>query len=150
MKLGASASEQAASHLRIGKICKPHEIDGMRVVCRVSPLNSLFHYRSAEIRTRQLAREVLDITASHIRPGITTLELDQIVHELCIERNSYPSPLGYYRFPRSVCTSVNEVICHGAFEPRLASDALTLSVCGRRQVSRMLDRLKRATSSTST
>lgn len=63
----------------------------------------------------QLAREVLDIAAAAIRPGITTLELDEIVHAECMKRDSYPSPLNYRNFPRSVCTSVNEVICHGQF-----------------------------------
>ena len=47
------------------------------------------------------------------RPGVTTDEIDAYVHELCIERNAYPSPLNYNRYPKSVCTSVNEVICHG-------------------------------------
>jgi len=61
----------------------------------------------------QLAREVLDIAASHIRPGITTDEIDAVVHQACIERNAYPSPLNYRHFPKSVCTSINEVICHG-------------------------------------
>jgi len=63
---------------------------------------------------RQYAREVLDIAAAAIRPGVTTLEIDEIVHAECLKRDSYPSPLGYHLFPRSVCTSVNEVICHGA------------------------------------
>ncbi|TDL27442.1 methionine aminopeptidase [Rickenella mellea] len=61
----------------------------------------------------KLGREVLDIAASHVRPGISTDELDEIVHNATIERNAYPSPLNYKRFPKSVCTSVNEVICHG-------------------------------------
>ncbi|KAJ8495024.1 hypothetical protein ONZ45_g13042 [Pleurotus djamor] len=61
----------------------------------------------------RLGREVLDLAASHIRPGITTDEIDEIVHNACIERNAYPSPLNYNNFPKSVCTSVNEVICHG-------------------------------------
>ncbi|KAG5654532.1 hypothetical protein H0H81_001173 [Sphagnurus paluster] len=66
----------------------------------------------------RLAREVLDIAASHIRPGITTDEIDEIVHQATIERNSYPSPLNYRNFPKSVCTSVNEVICHGIPDQR--------------------------------
>jgi len=45
--------------------------------------------------------------------GVTTDEVDRVVHEACIERDCYPSPLGYYKFPKSCCTSVNEVICHG-------------------------------------
>ncbi|KAF6071701.1 methionine aminopeptidase, type I [Candida albicans] len=57
--------------------------------------------------------EVLDITASHVKPGITTDELDAILHKECVKRNAYPSPLNYYNFPKSLCTSINEVICHG-------------------------------------
>lgn len=60
-----------------------------------------------------LGREVLDIAAAAVRPGVTTDELDEIVHNATIERKAYPSPLNYYNFPKSVCTSVNEVICHG-------------------------------------
>lgn len=61
---------------------------------------------------KQLAREVLDLTAAHIKPGVTTDELDAICHQACVDRDSYPSPLNYNAFPKSVCTSVNEVICH--------------------------------------
>jgi len=61
----------------------------------------------------KMGREVLDIAAKALRPGVTTDEIDRIVHEACIERECYPSPLNYYNFPKSVCTSVNEVICHG-------------------------------------
>ncbi|KAK0483591.1 peptidase M24, structural domain-containing protein [Armillaria novae-zelandiae] len=76
------------------RILSKEEQDKMRTVCR-------------------LAREVLDIAASHVKPGVTTDELDEIVHNACIERNAYPSPLNYRNFPKSVCTSINEVICHG-------------------------------------
>lgn len=61
----------------------------------------------------QLAREVLNEAEKYAKPGVTTLEIDRIVHEACIERDAYPSPLNYYNFPRSCCTSVNEIICHG-------------------------------------
>ena len=54
----------------------------------------------------QLAREVLDIAASNIRPGMTTDEIDEIVHNETIRRNAYPSPLGYRNYPKSTCTYV--------------------------------------------
>ncbi|KAI1295587.1 Methionine aminopeptidase 1 [Halotydeus destructor] len=66
----------------------------------------------------KLAREVLEAAAMAVAPGVTTDELDRIVHEACIERDCYPSPLNYYNFPKSCCTSVNEVICHGIPDKR--------------------------------
>jgi len=66
----------------------------------------------------KLGREVLDETAAAVDAGVTTDELDRICHEACIERECYPSPLGYYKFPKSCCTSVNEVICHGIPDTR--------------------------------
>lgn len=54
----------------------------------------------------QLTREVLDIAAAHIKPGVTTDFIDEIVHNATIERNAYPSPLNYRNFPKSVCTYV--------------------------------------------
>ena len=69
-------------------------------------------------RTGRAAAEVLAATASHIRPGITTDELDAIAHAETIARDGYPSPLNYNGFPKSLCTSVNEVICHGIPDDR--------------------------------
>lgn len=75
------------------------EIEGLRVACR-------------------LGREVLDEAAAAVGPGVTTDELDRIVHEASVDRECYPSPLNYYQFPKSCCTSVNEVICHGIPDKR--------------------------------
>eukprot|EP00960_Hanusia_phi_P053992 762517-Hanusia_phi.AAC.2 len=61
----------------------------------------------------RLGREVLDIAARFLRAGVTGDEIDRIVHAACMERNCYPSPLNYHQFPKSVCVSPNEVICHG-------------------------------------
>ncbi len=65
-----------------------------------------------------VAAEVLRIAGAAVKPGVTTDEIDVLVHELCIARNSYPSPLNYMGYPKSVCTSVNEVICHGIPDSR--------------------------------
>lgn len=69
-------------------------------------------------RACRAAAEVLAETAAAIKPGITTDALDAIAHEACIKRGGYPSPLGYRGFPKSLCTSVNEVICHGIPDDR--------------------------------
>ncbi|KAG8908503.1 Methionine aminopeptidase 1 [Tulasnella sp. 403] len=66
----------------------------------------------------RMGREILDLAAAQIKPGVTTDELDAIVHEATIARNAYPSPLNYRQFPKSLCTSVNEVICHGIPDKR--------------------------------
>ncbi|KAI0798064.1 methionine aminopeptidase [Abortiporus biennis] len=91
------------------KILTPEEIEKMRTVCR-------------------LAREVLDIAASHIKPGVTTDYLDEIVHNACIERNAYPSPLNYRHYPKSVCTSINEAICHGIPDQRKLQEGDIINV----------------------
>jgi methionyl aminopeptidase len=49
---------------------------------------------------------------------VTTEEIDRVVHEYIIGKNAYPSPLNYYKFPRSCCTSINEIICHGIPDTR--------------------------------
>lgn len=54
--------------------------------------------------------------------GVTTEEIDRVVHEHIIDSDAYPSPLNYYNFPRSCCTSVNEVICHGIPDTRPLQD----------------------------
>lgn len=60
-----------------------------------------------------LGRKTLDYAHTLVKPGVTTEEIDAKVHEFIISNNAYPSPLNYYKFPKSCCTSVNEVVCHG-------------------------------------
>ena len=66
----------------------------------------------------RLAQEVLEITKRAADVGVTTDALDAIAHDATIERCAYPSPLGYQGYPKSICTSVNEVICHGIPDSR--------------------------------
>ena len=61
----------------------------------------------------RLTAEILDMVAGRIRAGITTNDIDSWVHEMTISRGAVPAPLGYRGFPKSVCTSINEEICHG-------------------------------------
>ena len=64
-------------------------------------------------KAEALAAQARDLVGSHVAPGITTDELDRIGHEFLCDHGAYPSTLGYRQFPKSLCTSVNEVVCHG-------------------------------------
>jgi len=68
------------------------------------------------------AAEVLQEIGAAVRPGVTTDELDAICHAACLARGGYPSPLGYQGYPKSLCTSVNEVICHGIPDSTVLKD----------------------------
>ncbi len=61
----------------------------------------------------QMAAETLLLVGEQLRAGMTTNDIDKIVHDDTLRRGGYPSPLNYKGFPKSVCTSVNEVVCHG-------------------------------------
>ena len=62
----------------------------------------------------KLASEVLEMIGQHVKPGISTEELDQICHKYIVEeQNAIPAPLNYKGFPKSICTSVNHQVCHG-------------------------------------
>ncbi len=70
----------------------------------------------------RVAAEILQKAGERVAPGVTTDAIDEFVHEATIERDAYPSPLNYRGFPKSVCTSVNEVICHGIPDDRPLRD----------------------------
>ncbi|CAL7963964.1 methionine aminopeptidase [Gammaproteobacteria bacterium] len=73
----------------------PAEIEKMRIACR-------------------LATEVLEMVAPHIQAGVTTKELDSICHSYIVNiQQAIPAPLNYRGFPKSICTSINDVVCHG-------------------------------------
>jgi len=76
------------------EIKSPKEIEGMRRACRI-------------------AAETLLESAHLIRAGVTTEEINRFVHEDTLRRGARPAPLNYHGFPKSVCTSVNEIVCHG-------------------------------------
>lgn len=76
----------------------------------------------------RIAAEVLIEVGRAVAPGVTTDELDRIGHEACIARDAYPSPLNYRGFPKSLCTSVNEVICHGIPDSRKLVDGDIVNV----------------------
>lgn len=64
-----------------------------------------------------LTRDILDAITDRMRPGITTEDINTWVHEMTIEAGAIPAPLNYRGYPKSVCTSINEVVCHGIPTP---------------------------------
>ena len=77
------------------KIKTPEEIEKMRVAGK-------------------LASEVLEMIGPHVKKGVTTNQLDEICHNYIVnEQQAIPAPLNYHGFPKSICTSVNHVVCHG-------------------------------------
>lgn len=74
------------------------QIEGIRKACR-------------------LTRDILDALEERVQPGITTEQINTWVHEMTVDAGAVPAPLHYKGFPKSVCTSINEVICHGIPSP---------------------------------
>lgn len=70
----------------------------------------------------RIAARAIELVGQHCKPGVSTDELDQIAHEFLLDNQAYPSALEYRGFPKSICTSVNEVICHGIPDSTILED----------------------------
>jgi methionyl aminopeptidase len=70
----------------------------------------------------QLAAEALDLLIPYVKPGVATETLDTLVLEFALDHGAYPAPLNYRGFPKSICTSVNHVVCHGIPGPKPLRD----------------------------
>ncbi len=79
-------------------------------------------------RAGRLAAQALEVVGAAVAPGVTTDELDRIGHEFLVSHGAYPSTLGYRGFPKSLCTSVNEVICHGIPDSTVLADGDIVNV----------------------
>ncbi len=75
-----------------------------------------------------LAARVLDAVADHVKPGVTTNELNDFCHNMIVSAGAIPAPLNYRGFPKSICTSVNHVICHGIPDDRKLKDGDMLNI----------------------
>ena len=118
MTAGALSSERAV----------PGSIDRPEYVGQAVPLP----YNGPSVRdadtiarmrvASRIAAQALDAVEAAIAPGVTTDELDRVGHEFLIANGAYPSTLGYKGYPKSLCSSVNEVICHGIPDDRPLAD----------------------------
>ena len=106
----------------------PASIDRPEYVGQIAPLP----YRGSYVRDDEtiaamrvagrIAAQALDAVEAAIAPGVTTDELDRIGHDFLVDHGAYPSTLGYRGYPKSLCSSVNEVICHGIPDDRPLTD----------------------------
>jgi len=79
----------------------------------------------------RLAAQVLEMIAPHVQPGVTTEQLDRLCHDYIVEeQRAIPAPLDYNGFPKSICTSVNHVVCHGIPGPKVlkSGDIVNLDI----------------------
>ncbi|WP_249582536.1 type I methionyl aminopeptidase [Pseudomonas viridiflava] len=77
----------------------------------------------------RLAAEVLEMIGPHVKPGVTTEELDRICHDYIVnEQQAIPAPLNYKGFPKSICTSINQVVCHGIPSEKQLKSGDTLNI----------------------
>ncbi|MDE0268530.1 MAG: type I methionyl aminopeptidase [Acidimicrobiaceae bacterium] len=94
----------------------------------VSPLVRTEDELQTMRRTGFLAAEMLIRACEQVRVGVTTDSIDRFVHDAIVEAGAYPSPLGYRGYPKSICTSVNEVICHGIPDSRSVADGDIINI----------------------
>ncbi len=101
--------EQQGGDSRRITIHKPEDFAGMR-------------------RAGKLAAETLDMITPHVRPGISTGEIDKLCHDYMVERGAIPATLGYRGYTKSSCTSVNHVVCHGIPGDRVLADGDIINI----------------------
>ena len=101
--------EQQGGESRRITIHKPEDFAGMR-------------------RAGRLAAETLDMITAHVRPGISTGEIDRLCHDFMVERGAIPATLGYRGYTKSSCTSVNHVVCHGIPGDRMLADGDIINI----------------------
>ena len=117
--------------LQPGRVSPPRDVPAHIVrpeyVGRRAPRLGESEVKTAETIDRmrvagRIAGQALAEVGRHVAPGVTTDELDRIGHEFILDHGAYPSTLGYKGYPKSLCTSLNEVICHGIPDDTVIAD----------------------------
>ncbi|MFI6477716.1 type I methionyl aminopeptidase [Nonomuraea sp. NPDC050663] len=111
----------------------PAHIERPEYVGKKRPKTGESDVKSPEIIERmriagRIAAQALQEVGKHVAPGVTTDELDRIGHEFLLDHDAYPSTLGYRGYPKSLCTSINEVICHGIPDDTVLNDGDIVNV----------------------
>jgi methionyl aminopeptidase len=104
-----SAEEAPSTNTGHIKLHGPEDFEGMR-------------------KAGRLAAETLDFITPHVQPGVTTEHLDTLCHDFIVERGAVPAPLNYRGYPKSICTSINHVVCHGIPGDRVLRDGDMMNI----------------------
>jgi methionyl aminopeptidase len=132
-KVGRNAPCPCGSGLKYKKCCMGKNVLPLEYLKQVYTSKYQIRFKSQkEIegirRAGRLVVQTLDLVEQMIRPGIATEEINSVVHDFTIKNNAIPAPLNYRGFPKSVCVSVNEVVCHGIPGSRILKDGDIVNV----------------------
>ena len=120
-----------------GRLSPPRDVPGNiprpEYVGKREPNRSNETVQTADVidrmrRAGRLAAQAVVLAGERCKPGVTTDEIDAVVHEFLCDHGAYPSTLGYKGFPKSCCTSINEVICHGIPDSTVIEDGDIVNV----------------------
>jgi methionyl aminopeptidase len=133
VKVGRNDPCPCGSGLKYKKCCLEKEVpDASQPAAMYAQPNNIRLKEQADIEgireAGRLVLETLDLVESRIRPGMATEEINTIVHEFTTKKGAQPAPLNYRGFPKSVCVSVNEEVCHGIPGKRVLQDGDIVNV----------------------
>jgi methionyl aminopeptidase len=120
-----------ATLLNPGRISPPRQVPASiprpEYVGKKTPVTGEPDIKTPELIARmrvagKLAAQALAEVGRHVEPGVTTDYLDEVGHDFLVSHGAYPSTLGYKKYPKSLCTSLNEVICHGIPDDTVVGD----------------------------
>lgn len=106
-----SGKKYKKCHLETDNLLKKYEMEGYRIPSR-DLIKSDIQIEGIR-RSGNLTRRILEMLEEYVCEGVTTNQINEIVHNFTIQNGGQPAPLNYNGFPKSVCTSINDVICHG-------------------------------------
>ena len=132
-KIGRNALCPCGSGLKYKRCCGGRGVSGSKDVASLYARKYNIHLKKeADVeairKAGRLVLETLDMVEERIEPGLVTEEINTLVHKFTVNNNGIPAPLNYRGFPKSVCVSVNEVICHGIPGPYVLKDGDIVNV----------------------
>lgn len=132
-KIGRNSLCPCGSGLKYKKCCASKGVSSLPVLKSEYSRKYKIRFKSPEDvegirKAGRIALDALDMAESMIRPGISTNDIDAALHEFTIKNKAIPAPLHYRGYPKSVCISVNEVICHGIPDERILKDGDIVNV----------------------